>query len=143
MEVKMKVKIIYATKTGHSRKIAEAIAKELNADAYNVKNTPIIEGADMLFVVGGIYGGKSAPEMLDYIKTVTAKQTKSAALITSSAGSKGSQAEIKNILKANGVEVVTEEFSCRGGFLLIKMGHPNADDIKGAVEFAKKCAPVS
>jgi len=134
----MKNSVIYASKTGHSRKIANAVASELKVDAYDVKKTPILENVDILYIVGGIYAGKSAPEMIDYLKTLSEKNVKRAVLLTSSASKKGRQNDVRKILTDNGIAVSEEEFKCRGGFLIIAIGHPNSEDIKNAVEFVKK-----
>ena len=42
------VKVVYATKTGHSRKIAQAVAKELNVEPMNIKENPQLKGVDLL-----------------------------------------------------------------------------------------------
>lgn len=62
-----KVRIVYATKTKHSKKIAMAMGKALNVPAQNIADHPSIDETDLLFVVGGIYGGKSLPELLDFV----------------------------------------------------------------------------
>ena len=47
-------RIIYATKTRHSKKIAEAIGKALDIIPYNIASDPVIKETDFLFIVGGI-----------------------------------------------------------------------------------------
>jgi len=47
----MKCSIIYYTKTGHSRKIAKAIAQELGIEAQDVKSNPVMKDVDLLFIV--------------------------------------------------------------------------------------------
>lgn len=132
-----KIAVVYRSMTGHSKKIAKAIAAELKAEAQNVKQKPQLDDIDLLFIVGGIYSGKSLPEMTDYIKTINNSAVKKAALITSSVSDKKGQDEVRFILKSNGIEVIEQEYRCRGNFLFIKMGHPNKKEIAGAVEFAK------
>ncbi len=46
----MKCGIIYHTKTGHSRKIAKAIAQELDIEAQDVKSKPVMNDVDLLFI---------------------------------------------------------------------------------------------
>ena len=45
----MKNVIIYASMTGHSKKIAQAISEKLGIEAFNIKDNPKIEGYDMGF----------------------------------------------------------------------------------------------
>lgn len=129
--------IIYRSLTGHSKKIANAIALELGIKAYNIKNKPVLKGVDLLFIVGGIYSGKSLPDTLEYIKTLTNQMVKKALLITSSVTNKNGQDEIRDILISKGIEVLKEEYQCYGNFLFIKIGHPNKKEIADAVSFVK------
>ncbi|MDF2539129.1 MAG: uncharacterized protein K0S76_2150 [Herbinix sp.] len=132
----MKTKIIYATMTKHSKKIAEAISKELNVPAENVKSNPATGELDLLFIVGGIYGGESLPEMLTFVKGLNNK-VKKAVLVTTCASKKNGQNSVRQLLKERGIEVV-DEFIGRGGFLFMHLGHPNKNEIQDAVDFAKK-----
>ena len=129
--------IIYATMTKHSKKLAEAIGKALQVEVLNVKEKPILGKTELLFIIGGIYGGQSMPEMLEYVKTLDSETVKSAALISSSASNKTGQDGLRSILEEKGIKVVGE-YRCLGGFLVVKLGHPNKSEVSGAVDFAKK-----
>ncbi len=131
----MKTAVIYATKTKHSKKLAEAIAKDFNVEAKNITENPDIQDADLLFVVGGIYGGVSLPELSEYIQKAEAPLPKYAALVTSCASGSQKQTAVRAILEQKGVKVI-DEFICRGGILFVYARHPNAGDIKAATDFA-------
>jgi len=60
------ISVVYATKTQHSRKLAEAIGKEFGVEAINITQHPHPKAAGLLFLVGGIYAGKSNPDLLSY-----------------------------------------------------------------------------
>ena len=122
--------------TGHSKKIANAIGAALGAPAQNIKKKPQLDGIDLAFIVGGIYGSKSLTGMLEFVKTLNTSMVKQVALITSSATDKSGQDEVRAMLTANQIKVV-DEYRCLGNFLFIKMGHPNKKEIAEAVEFAK------
>lgn len=132
-----KIGVVYATKTKHSRKIAEAVGKALNTKAENVVTNPSLGETDLLFIVGGLYGGESLPELLDYVKKLDSSKIKKAALITSSASDKKGQDSVRSLLEEKGIKVV-DEMRCFGSFLVMKMGRPNKDDISMAVDFAVK-----
>jgi flavodoxin len=134
----MKTAVIYATKTKHSKKLAEAIGKALNVEAKNISENPMIN-ADLLFVVGGIYGGVSMPELCEYIKKTKAPLPKYAALVTSCASGSQRQTAVRTALEEKGIKVI-DEFVCRGSFLFVSAGHPNAEDVKGASDFALRIA---
>lgn len=96
--------------------------------------------AELLFIVRGIYAGKSLPELIAYVRNLKADQVKKAVLVTSSASvSKRSQADTLRILKEKGIEVA-EEITCPGNFLFLTLGHPNAADIQEVAERAKQVA---
>lgn len=133
----MNIAVIYKSMTGHSKKIAEAIAAEIGAQAYNIKSNPKLGSVDVLFVVGGIYSGKSLPELPAFLDGLSSENIKKAVLITSSATGKKGQTEVRRILESKNILVAAEEYHCRGNFLFIKMGHPNKKEIAEAVEFAK------
>ena len=134
----MKTAIIYASMTGHSKKIAQAISTELNIEAHNVVDKPDIDGCDLLLIVSGIYGGVCKPELMAFADALTPKNVKRVALITSSAG-KTPQKELRNRLTEHGIAVQEHEYICEGGFLFKGMSHPNKEDIAGAVAFAREC----
>lgn len=136
----MNNQLIYATKTGHSKKIANAIAAELGIEFNNVTDHPTPKDVDLLYIVGGIYGGKSLPEMIDFINSLDSTQIKKAVLITSCVSKKMGQTEVRKILREKGIPVLLEEFICQGNFLLFGMGHPNQADIDDAVLFATTAA---
>jgi len=132
----MNIKLVYGTKTSHSRKLAENIARELNIEAQNIANCPHCENVDLLFLAGGIYGGESLPQMLEYVKLIDETQVKNAALITSCVSKKMYQESVRRALLDKGIQVV-DEFVCQGSFLFFGLGHPNKKDIDSAVAFAR------
>ncbi|MGV8905316.1 MAG: flavodoxin domain-containing protein [Acetobacterium sp.] len=136
----MNIQLIYASKTGHSKKIASAIAEELGIKMSNVRDQPKFKEVDLLFIVGGIYGGKSLPETLAFMNTLNNKQVKKAVLITSCVSKKTGQTEIRKLLSQKNIEVLDREFICQGNFLFFGLGHPNNTDINDAIIFAENVA---
>ena len=133
--------VVYATKTKHSKKLAEAIGKSLNVKAENVKDNPSIGQTDILFIVGGIYGGQSLPELLEFVKTLDGSKVKSAVLMTSSASDKKGQDDVRALLDEKGIKL-EGEYRCFGSFLVVKLGHPNKSELSQAADFAVKLARV-
>lgn len=131
-------KILYMTKTGHSRKIAHAIADALELEALDAKSSPDLHNTDLLIVVGGIYGGKSNPELVEYVRKIDSSMVKHAVLITSCASKKFFQKEVRAVLFENGIEVFPKEFVCRGNILFVGLGHPNKQDFANAIDFTKQ-----
>jgi flavodoxin len=133
------IAIVYFTKTKHSKKLAEAIGQALNVKAENIAEKPSVQNADLLFIVGGVYGGESLPELVSFVQSLDSKNVKAAALVTSCASGTQKQATVRRILEEKNIQVAGEVV-VPGAILFIKMGHPNKADIGNAVAFAKGLA---
>jgi hypothetical protein len=115
--------------------MAAAIGKVLDIIPDNITSNPVIEETDFLFIVGGIYGGGSLPELLTFVQAIEDKKVRKAVLITSCAAKKQGQDSVRSILEDKGITIV-DEILCQGSFLFMKIGHPNKTDITEAVNFA-------
>ncbi|MDD2238858.1 MAG: flavodoxin domain-containing protein [Bacilli bacterium] len=133
----MKISIIYYSMTGHSKKMANAISKELNVSSENIKTNPKLEDVDLLYIISGIYGDKSSPVLIEYVKELTKRNAKKAALITSSGSGTTKPIEVREILENNGIMVLKDEFLYSGGFMFFG-GHPNKKDIMNATNFVRE-----
>ena len=142
-----KIGIVYATRTKHSQKLAEAIGSALNSKPENIDSAPHFSNLDMLFIVGGIYGGESMPELVAYVRSLDPSVAKSVALVTNCASGRQRQGTVRSILEGNGIEVV-DEFVCKGAIFFVALRHPDKKDLINAIEFAKSVigtmpAPIS
>ncbi len=136
MEIE-KIAVVYATKTNHSKKLAEAIGTAIKVSAGNITDNPILQDTEFLVIVGGIYGGKSMPELLNFLNALQAPALKYAALVTSCASGKQRQDEACSILAEKNITVI-DEFICKGRILFVSCRHPNKEDINNAVDFVSK-----
>jgi flavodoxin len=134
----MNVAVVYATVTGHSRKIAQAIAQRLSVEAQDYKSKPTLDSVDLLFMVSGIYAGKSSADFLSYVKEIEPAAVHEVVLITSSMGKTTRQVMVREALEAKGVAVASDEYTCQGNFLFFGWGHPKKEEIDGAADFAQK-----
>jgi len=134
-----KVRIVYATKTKHSRKLAQAVGKALGTTPENVADNLTNVEADLLFIVGGLYGGQSLPELLAFTEGLDKEMIRQVALVTSCASGNQGQSSVRKILEDKGIPII-DEFICLGSFLVVKMGHPNQEEIRKAADFALRIA---
>jgi|LFRM01.2.fsa_nt_gb flavodoxin len=139
-EAGMNIQAVYHTRTGHSRKIAGAIARALGLEAKDIKDWPEDGQADLLFIVGGIYGGRSDTKLLNFISRLKPGSVARAVLITSCASGKDGQAQVRQALEGQGVPVGKREFICPGNFLFFRRGRPNQKDLADAADFALRVA---
>jgi flavodoxin len=136
--ISMKTALVYFSRTGHSKRIAKAIAEALQITPLDVKSKPVLDEVDLLFIVGGIYGGASSPELKAYAEGLSKSSVKKAALITSCLNRIHRQSMIREILTRKGIDVAPDEFVCRGSFLFFGLGHPSKEEIGAAISFARK-----
>ena len=132
----IKTGIVYATKTKHSKKLAEAIGSALNIEAENIASHPNLKDVDLLIIIGGIYGGESTPELIEYVRDLNPSVIKSVALVTSCGSGRQKQITVRKILEDNGIGVI-DEFVCKGAILFVSLRHPNDHDLMAAVDFAE------
>lgn len=130
----MNIKLAYYTKTGHSRKIAEAIGKAFSIEPMNIEDNATIFGADILILVGGIYNGLSSESMIRLAEKMKPAMAQRVAIITSSAFGKDTQEKLALTLKNNYIEVLGECI-VKGSFTVISLGRPNKKDYNKAIEF--------
>ena len=65
----MKVAVRYYTKTGNTKKLAEAIAEAVGAEAFSL-NTPIEEPVDILFLGNSYYAFSIDPEVRNFVRSL-------------------------------------------------------------------------
>lgn len=131
----MKTEVVYFSKTGHSKKLAQAVAEALSVEARDLSRQGAKIKTDLLFLVSGVYGGSPDPKVLEFIETMSPEDVKKVVLITSSMGQKR-QDVIRLALEKKLIPVMADEYTCKGSFLIFSMGHPTQDEIKGACDFA-------
>ena len=134
-----KLSIVYATRTRHSQALAEAIGAALGVRPQNAADNPASRDIDTLFLVGGVYGGQSLPEMMAYVRGLRRDQVRRAVLVTSSASGTMRQLAVRQALAAQGIPVA-REIILYGSLFLLRLGHPNRTDRAHAVDFARELA---
>ena len=128
--------VMYCSKTGHSKKLARAMADVLGVKARRVAEGLPAGPVDRLFLVGGIYGGHSAPAMLELARSLTPDRVGRVILATSCTTGITRQDEVRAALRERGVTVEEQEYLCRGAFLFFLLGHPNREECRAAADFA-------
>ena len=65
----MKAAVRYYTKTGNTKRLAEAVANAIGVEALPI-STPITEAVDVLFLGNSYYAFTIDPEVRDFIKSL-------------------------------------------------------------------------
>jgi len=132
----MDFQVIYFTKTGHTKKVAEAIASELNVKAEDVKDAKLNDEG-LVFLGSGKYGPQPGKTIMEFIENNNFK-SRNVALFGTSGGGKGLEVqEMEKALNAKGA-CIKGKFFCRGKFMFFNRGRPNDEDLNEAKKFAKQ-----
>ena len=79
----MKPAVVYSTRSGNTKKVAEAIASELNCPCLRITSdslTVSINNYDTVFIGTGIYKGQPHKDLLSYLQTMRLNGKKQFAL---------------------------------------------------------------
>ena len=130
--------VIYYSKTGNTKKVAEAIAAELDVSAEDVKTKGGSAKDSFLLLGSGNYfplpgrGFKKFVDSNDF-------DGRKVALFGTSGGGKGREVKaLEKMVTVKGAKVMGK-FYCKGKlFFFISRKHPTSDDLKNARKFARE-----
>ena len=133
----MKVAVRYYTKTGNTRRLAEAIAEATGTEALPI-STPVAEQVDVLFLGNSYYAFSIDPEVREFVRTLDRSKVGRIVNFGSAAMLNSTYKKVKAEADKAGIPMDEREFYCRGEFRGIHKGRPNQDDLTAAATFARK-----
>ena len=132
----MKIAVRYYTKTGNTKKLAEAVANAVGAEALPI-SVPVAEPVDILFLGNSYYAFSIDPEVREFVKSLDKDKVGRIVNFGSAAMLNSTYKKVKAEADKVGIPMDEREFHCKGEFMGIHKGRPNADDLKAAAEFAR------
>ncbi len=132
----MKVAIRYYTKTGNTKKLAEAIASAVGAQALPL-SAPVDEPVDVLFLGNSYYAFSIDPEVRSFVRSLDRSKVGRIVNFGSAAMLNSTWKKVKAEAEQAGIAMDEREFHCKGEFKGLHKGRPNGDDLKAAADFAK------
>ena len=126
----------YYTKTGNTKRLAEAMARELGVEALPI-SAPVEEKVDLLFLGNSYYAFNIDPEVKDFIKSLDKEKVGQIVNFGSAAMLNSTYKKVKAEADKVGIPMMEKEFHCKGEFKGIHKGRPNAEDVQAAAAFAK------
>ncbi len=132
----MKVAVRYYTKTGNTKKLAEAIAGALGVPALPITE-PVSEAVDVLFLGNSYYAFSIDPEVRAFIQSLDKRKIGRIVNFGSAAMLNSTYKKVKAEADKAGIPMDEREFHCKGQFKGIHKGRPNAEDLAAAATFAK------
>jgi flavodoxin len=133
------IEVVYFSRSGNTRKVAEVIAEELGVTAKDVKTAGILPPDAFIFLGSGCYGAVLANGLVKFMEDNRFNGRKIALFTTSAFGSLSELALMKKQITNKGADII-DSFSCYGQLLLAKKGHPTQKELDNARKFAKQVA---
>ena len=133
----MRIAVRYYTKTGNTKRLAEAVAGAVGVDALPI-SSPIEEPVDILFLGNSYYAFSIDPEVRDFIRSLDKGKVGRIVNFGSAAMLNSTWKKVKSEADKVGIPMDAREFHCKGEFKGIHKGRPNAEDLQAAAEFARK-----
>ncbi len=133
----MSFAVRYYTKTGNTKKLAEAIAKELGVEALPISQG-VDEKVDVLFLGNSYYAFNIDPEVRNFVEGLSKDKVGKIVNFGTAAMLNSTYKKVKAVADKVGIPMDEKEFHCRGEFKGIHKGRPNEEDLKAAVEFVRQ-----
>ncbi|SCW49522.1 Flavodoxin [Ruminococcaceae bacterium YRB3002] len=127
----------YYTKTGNTKRLAEAIAKELGVEALPI-SVPVTEKVDYLFLGNSYYAFSIDPEVRAFVSRLDSNLVGRVVNFGTAAMLNSTYKKVKAEADKIGVMMDDNEFHCKGEFKGVHKGRPNEEDLKAAAEFARR-----
>lgn len=133
----MNIAVRYYTKTGNTKRLAEAVAKAVGTEAQPV-SVPVTESVDILFLGNSYYAFSIDPEVRSFIRSLDKSKIGRIVNFGSAAMLNSTYKKVKAEADKAGIPMDEREFHCKGEFKGVHKGKPDESDLKAAAEFAKK-----
>ena len=133
----MKIAVRYYTKTGNTKKLAEAVAAAAGVKALPI-STPVDEPVDILFLGNSYYAFSIDPEVRDFIRSLDKTKVGRIVNFGSAAMLNSTYKKVKAEADKAGIRMDEREFHCNGEFKGLHKGKPDESDLKAAAGFARQ-----
>ena len=132
----MKAAVRYYTKTGNTKRLAEAMAGALGVQALPISE-PVTEKVDVLFLGNSYYAFTIDPEVRSFIHSLDKQKIGKIVNFGTAAMLNSTYKKVKAEADRMGIPMDEREFHCKGEFKGVHKGRPNQEDLAAAAAFAK------
>ena len=132
----MKIAVRYYTKTGNTKRLAEAVAAAVGVQALPL-SAPLEEPVDILFLGNSYYAFNIDPEVKAFLQGLKKEQVGKLVNFGSAAMLNSTYKKVKAEADKAGVPMDEREFHCKGEFKGLHKGRPNEEDLASAAAFAR------
>lgn len=135
----MTYQVLYDSRSGNTRKMADAIAGELGTKAGDIRSSSLDPHAEVIFLGSGVYGEKPGEGLAAFVASHDFTGRKVAIFSTSWRTGEQAFGGIADTLRRRGA-IVRQGYHCKGRAGFFNLGHPNREDFEGARKFARDMA---
>ena len=132
----MKAAVRYYTKTGNTKRLAEAMADALGVQALPISE-PVTEKVDVLLLGNSYYAFTIDPEVRAFVRSLDKSIVGRIVNFGSAALLNSTYKKVKAEADKMGIPMDAREFHCKGEFKGLHKGRPNDEDLAAAAAFAK------
>ena len=132
----MKYAIRYYSKTGNTKKLADAISSVLNIEANDISK-PLDGDVDILFLGSSIYGASIDPAIIKFFDTLDVNISKIVSFGTSGT-MQSPYDQISNLCHVHDITLDNKQFHCPGAFVGMNADRPNDNDINNLKSFVNE-----
>ncbi len=132
----MNVAVRYYTKTGNTKRLAEAVAEAVGTEAFPI-SVPVSEPVDILFLGNSYYAFSIDPEVRDFVRSLDSEKVGCIVNFGSAAMLNSTWKKVKAEADKLGIRMDEREFHCKGEFKGFHKGRPNEQDLADAADFAR------
>ena len=132
----MNIAVRYYTKTGNTKRLAEAVANAVGVEALPISE-PVAEPLDILFLGNSFYAFSIDPEVRVFVASLDKEKVGRIVNFGSAAMLNSTFKKVKAEADKVGIPMDEREFHCKGEFKGLHKGRPNEDDLSAAAKFAK------
>ncbi len=133
----MKTAVRYYTKTGNTKRLAEAVAKAAGVEALPI-SAPVTEPVDILFLGNSYYAFSIDPEVRQFVESLDREKVGKIVNFGSAAMMNSTWKKVKAAADKAGIPMDEREFHCKGEFKGIHKGKPDEADLRAVEEFTRK-----
>lgn len=130
-----KIEIRYFSRSGNTKKVAEAMAEQLGIKAYDI--TKKVEQADILFLGAAIYWLKIDQKVKKFITELDASKVHMVIIFSTSFFTELAYPELKEKLIKKGIKVENRYFYCHGALMKYHDQRVSQESLNDAKRFAK------
>ena len=124
----MNIAVRYYTKTGNTKRLAEAVAEAVGAEALPISE-PVAGPVDILFLGNSYYAFSIDPEVREFVASLDKEKVGKIVNFGSAAMLNSTFKKVKAEADKVGIPMDEREFHCKGEFKGIHKGRPNEDDL--------------